>query len=174
MKLVCPSCGATHSAEAWQSNAHARLCLKLACELPPGVSRRAIAYLALFRAPSGRGLSWSRALRLLRAIELLVKAPHISWQRKPARPNAPAAWAQALERIIENPPRSLPLKSHGYLTAIAYEIADELDKSAEDRRIAAERNHTYHQQVRPDGHDRVSIDKIRALQQKLRGATKHL
>lgn len=138
MRLICPSCGATHSAEAWESDVNARQCIRVIGELPTEVSRRALAYLALFRSPN-RGLRWSTALRLLVELQRIVKEPYIQWEGKVARPNVSQAWALAMERVIEHPPKRLPLKSHGYLRSVAYEIADELDRAVEKKRIEAER-----------------------------------
>ena len=64
----------------------------------------------------------------------LLETREIKWKNKAPRPNSARAWALAMERVIENPPRSLPLKSHGYLRAIAYEMADEIDREKELRR----------------------------------------
>ena len=151
MRLICPSCGATHSAEGWSSDADARQCIKIVGELPWDVSRRALAYLALFRAhgnpasPCGLrrdkgGLRWAKALRLLHELTLLINESFISWDGKPARPCDARIWALAMEKVIENPPKRLPLKSHGYLRAVAYEVADELDRGAESSKIKAERS----------------------------------
>lgn len=139
MKLTCPSCGAIHSAEGWSADAVARQCLRLVGELPGGVSRRCLAYLALFRPHTGRGLRWSTVLRLLGELKALVGDYYISWDKKPSRKNSAAAWAQAMERVIECPPKRLPLKSHGYLRAIAYDIANEMDRADEKVRNRDER-----------------------------------
>jgi len=123
-----------HSAQAWANDALCRQALQIATELPADVSRRSLSYLALFRAQS-RGLIWSKALRLLSELKDEVCQASIQWQNKPARPNTARAWADAMEQVIAHPPKRLPLKSHGYLKAIAYEIADEMDKAAEKRRV---------------------------------------
>jgi len=140
MKLTCPSCGGIHSAEAWANDAQARQALKLVGELPGDISRRAMAYVALFRPLSGRGLSWAKALRLLGELEGLISMPHIHWKQQPARPNTATAWAQAMERVIERPPARLPLTSHGYLQSIAYEVANDRDRSKERSNITAEQS----------------------------------
>lgn len=131
MKMVCPSCGAVHSAEAWQNDADARQCLRIIGELPHDVSRRALPYLALFRPLSGRGLAWSKALRVLSELQEHVSRSYVQWENKVARPNSAQAWGEAMERVIARPPKKLPLSSHGYLRSIAYDIADEKDKQAE-------------------------------------------
>jgi hypothetical protein len=140
MRLICPSCGAIHSAEAWVNDADARQCLLIVAELPAEVGRRALPYLAMFRpSGSGRALTWSKALRLLAELKQVVSESFIYWDRCPERPNSAGAWAGALEQIVQRPPKQLPLTSHGYLRKIAYDIADQADKAAEVRRNKAER-----------------------------------
>lgn len=138
MKLICPSCGAVHSVEAWKNDAIARQCLKLAGEMQHEISRGCFAYLALFRS-DGRSLQWKKVLRLLFELKELTTVSHIQWKNQVARPNSAYAWGLALDRVTENPPKGLPLKSHGYLRAIAYEIADEMDRKAEVNRNKKER-----------------------------------
>lgn len=140
MRLTCPACGAIASLEAWENDAHCRAFQGHVAALPPAVAGQALAYLALFRPEGGRGLSWKRAAGLLQELRALVAAPQITWERKVARPNRPEAWARALERLIASPPRRLPLKSHGYLQAMAYDVADELDREAEAARARCERS----------------------------------
>jgi len=139
VKLVCPSCGAIHSAEAWKNDADIRRALMVLGELPLSVSSRTMLYLALFRPHSGRGLMWAKACRLLVELNSLVSADRIGWERLPARPNSAVAWSRAMETVVERPPKRLPLTSHGYLRRIAYEIADEMDKDAERAKITDER-----------------------------------
>jgi len=132
MKLTCPSCAAVHSAEAWTTDSLVRQFIKVVAEeLPADVGRRALQYLALFRPHSGRGLRWDKALRLAGELQDLVGDPEIQWKGKPVRPNSATAWALAMERMIENRPKQLPLTSHNYLRAIAYEIANEMDRKKE-------------------------------------------
>ena len=138
MKLICPSCGAVHSADSWQSDGQAREALRIVAELPREVSSRCLPYLALFR-PASRGLTWRRVLTLLAELKALIDDPYVQWKRNPARPNAAHAWGQAMERVINHPPAGLPLTSHGYLRPIAYEIANDLDRAAEKKEVAAER-----------------------------------
>jgi len=138
MRLICPSCGAMHSAESWLNDADARQCMILTADLPWDVSRRCFNYLALFRS-GARGLVWGKTLRLLSELSDLMKAAEISWEKKPNRPGSARIWGMALDKIIEHPPKRLPLKSHGYLRAIAWEIADEADKGREKKEILNQR-----------------------------------
>lgn len=153
MKLVCPSCGAVHSAEAWTSNADMRQLVGIISGMPTSVARNVLAYIALFRPPvpetdkGYRGLSWGRALRLAGEIDRLVKETHISWKHKPARPIDAARWGMGIERVISNPPRDLPLTHHNYLRSIAYGMADDADRTAEVRRNQSERDGTLQREL---------------------------
>ena len=181
MKLICPSCGAVASAEAWTSNADARECIRIVAELPADVSRRALPYLALFRPQvpeiekGYRGLVWSRALRLLIDLKNLVDEPFISWEKRPARPNIPMAWSQAMEQVIQRPPRRLPLETHGYLRRIAYDIADEMDQAAEVKYNQAERDGSLRNSLSegrissPMLEPAMSVEEMRAIRKKNMG-----
>jgi hypothetical protein len=131
-----------HSLEAWENDPQARQCLKLIGELPYDVSSNCLPYMAMFRSGSARALAWTKALRLLSEFREIVSQPYVQWDGRPARPSSPRVWAQALERIADSPPKNLPLKSHGYLRSIAYQIADEIDRKAETRRNQAEKTGT--------------------------------
>lgn len=141
MRLVCPACGASASAEAWENDADCRMALRVVAELPEPVARRALGYLALFRPPSGRGLRWSAALRILSELALLVQAPTVRWERGPERANSAVAWGEAMERVCAAPPRRLPLKSHGYLRAVADELLQAEEARRERQAVEARRHY---------------------------------
>lgn len=150
MRFPCPSCGAMHSIEGWQGNADARQFARINAELPGSVARHSLHYLSLFRPRTdagGRGLIWSKALRLVGELRLLVDQTQIQWKGRPSRPIDAAIWGMAMERIIENPPRKLPLTSHGYLTSIAYDLADDADRSREVRHNLSERDGTLRRSI---------------------------
>ena len=172
MRLICPSCGACHSAESWQNDPLARQCLLMIGELPHAVSIRCSSYLSLFRPSATRCLSWPKVLRVLSELRDQINQPYIQWEGKVARPNSAMAWAQAMERITDRPPKSLPLKSHGYLRSIAYEIADEMDKKMEygEGRKTAEGGRPMPSAavVYPQTPERLSLspEKLRAIREK--------
>jgi len=157
MKLICPSCGSTHSACAWLNDALARQSIILAGSMQYDISSRCFAYLSLFRPP-GRALQWRKILKLLTELQALVSTPEIKWDNGQARKNSARIWGIALDRIIENPPKRLPLKSHGYLTSIAYEIANDLDRQSEVHRNQAERRGTIHREHTETEPERVFLD----------------
>ena len=172
MRLVCPSCGGVYSAEAWLNDPIARQCLRLVCELPHAVSSRCFAYLSLFRPP-GRSLQWKKVLRLLAELRELATLPYIQWGKKVARPNSAHAWGLAMERMIEHPPKRLPLKSHGYLRSVAYEIADEMDRKKETARNKDEREGKIRRlegkKVNPQQPQRISAEIMRDIRKQNMG-----
>ncbi len=139
MRLVCPSCGAVHSAEAWRNDPAARNCLVRAAGLPGPVADQVLGYLALFRPSPQRGLQWGRTLRLLTDLEEQMRCGHIQQTHKVARPAGPHIWGQAMAKMIDQPPGKLPLKNHNYLRAIVYDLADEADRVMETARNRTER-----------------------------------
>lgn len=142
MKLICPSCGAVHSIDAWRNDAVIRQCLRLTGDFPYDISSRCFAYLALFR-PREKSLQWKKVLRLLSELAVLTERTHIQWKKSPARPSSAGIWGKAMEQICENPPKRLPLKSHGYLQSIAYDLADDMDRQGEAKRNQAERSGSF-------------------------------
>lgn len=138
MKLTCPSCGAIHSAEAWENDADARVCLGIVAKMHKAISPLALIYLGFFRPASGRGLQWKKALRLLQEFTDLATAPEIGWKKNRVLRNKPEYWARAVERMIARPPSDLPLDTHNYLRAIAYGIAKDESVEVEQNRNKAE------------------------------------
>jgi hypothetical protein len=165
-----------HSAEAWGNDAQARQCLMIVAELPAEVATRALPYLAMFRTGK-RGLSWTKALGLMHSLRLMVMDSHIQWDRQPARPNSPSVWAQALERIIQRPPPSLPLTSHMYLKKVAYDVANAVDKAAEVRHNAAERAGRLPEQTRAHVETPIepmmTVEQMRAIREQKMGRRKN-
>lgn len=161
MKTVCPSCGAIHSAEALFSDAEARQCLKVMVEMPGSVGRHLLPYLALFRGNQGRVLQWRRALVLASELRDLATAAHVQRGHNVARPNSPAFWAEAMGRIVAMPPARLPLKSHGYLAAMVYDLADEADKAAERDRNTAVASGTSRAASKPGA--AMSVEEMRRI-----------
>jgi len=179
MRYPCPSCGAMHSIEGWAGNADARQFARINAELPASVARHSLHYLSLFRPRSadgsGRGLIWSKALRLIGELQHLVAQEHLQWKGQPARPVDAAAWGLAMERIIEKPPRKLPLTSHGYLTSIAYDIADEADRAREVLHNKSERDGSLRRAIADQRGDDpadapiLTVAQMREIRQKKRG-----
>lgn len=131
MKTVCPSCGAVNSLEGLLTDADARLCMKTLSEIPSPALRWVLPYIALFRGTSGRVLQWRRVLTLLTELRDMVISSHVQRGHGAARPNSAVFWAEAMERMVTMPPSRLPLTSHGYLSAMVYDVADKQDRATE-------------------------------------------
>jgi len=134
MRLVCPSCGAIHSAEAFVNDEQARRFLDLLVGMDASIQRALLHYIAFFRPESGKGLRWTRAVNLLEELKKLIEAEYIEWDKKKPIKNNVRYWALALDKMIDSPPKRLPLKNHNYLRVIAYEIAEEEDRGLEEER----------------------------------------
>ncbi len=167
MKLICPSCGAVHSAEAWQNDPVARQCLKLVSEMPHAVGSRCFAYLALFRK-QGNSLRWKTVLNLLFDLKTRASKPYVQWKGQVARPSSAAIWGQAMDRVIENPPPSLPLKTHGYLRSAVYDIANNLDRKTEVKKNQSERDGSFHprQPSEVQEPERITGEEMKAIRRK--------
>lgn len=134
MRLICPSCGAIASAEAWENDAAARQALDVVTRLPGVVQSRVLPYLGLFRQ-GGRGLTWTRALRLLQQLQDMVESGTVRWEGGELRPCPPTVWAAALDAVLARRPKGL--KNHNYLRHVAWEMA--AGQAAREER-AAERH----------------------------------
>jgi hypothetical protein len=166
MRLTCPGCGVIGSIEAFTVDDHAKRTLMAITTLPGAVAALVLGYLALFRPGSSRGLTWKRAEALVIALQALVTASHIQWDRQVARPASPAIWAEALRKISATPPRRLPLKSHGYLTSIAYDLADEADRRVEVARNKTERTGQFRTGEKAVEPSQISVAEMREMKRK--------
>jgi len=101
-----------------------------------------------------------------------VSEPHIQWKRQVARPSSAKIWGDAMERMIECPPKRLPVKSHGYLRSVAYEIADEMDrkrevkKNKDERRTSNVEHRTSNVTAEPE---RISVEDMKLIRRKNMG-----
>ena len=182
MRFICPSCGAIASVEAWLSNADSRECLSIIAGMPSDVGKQTLYYLTLFRPrvpeidKGYRGLIWTRTLRLLIELKRLMDDPYIGWENRPTRPNNPLAWSQAMEQVIQRPPRRLPLETHGYLRRIAYDIADEMDRAVEVKHNRAERDGSLRRELSrerkplPGLEPSMSVEEMKAIRRKNMGS----
>lgn len=131
MILVCPSCGATHSAEAWENDMNARKAFAARAALPIEVSAHLLPYLALFR-PDKRALSWSRSLKVMQELAALIAPGWVQVQGKPARECPPAIWAAGMAQMVERSATlQRPLKNHNYLRQVVWQLADQADAGRE-------------------------------------------
>lgn len=141
MRLVCPSCGATASAEAWHNDAAIRYTIDALLQLPTPVRLQALAYLGLFRQGT-KALPWRRALNIARSLKDLVQSETIHWQGGETRPVNAEIWGKAIEATLASGPKGL--KNHNYMRKCAWDLAAELAAKTERDREATR------QKRRPD------------------------
>lgn len=146
MKLVCPGCGATASAEAWVNDATCREVLQVVSRLQAPLPKTCLGYLSLFR-PGVRALTWKKALRVSLEVEQLTGRGFVNIQGKVDR-NCPARiWAKAMEQMLEQRDRlNLPMPNHNYLRKVAYDLADQMDYRQEKKSESQKQA----QRIRPD------------------------
>lgn len=123
MRLICPSCGAVHSFEAWANDPEIRRFIADFMRLPSAVQPRVGAYLACFRKGDS-GLRWPVARKLLAGLVDLVNSGRVSWERSELRPAPPELWAEALDAVIARNKRGF--SNHNYLRHTAFEMASTL------------------------------------------------
>jgi len=133
MKLVCPSCGLTASAEAWINDASARDLLLAVASLTHPLPKATLPYLGLFR-PEKRALSWDKAGKIVAELVKLAASGHVQAPGKVARPCPPRIWAAAMEQMVDRRDAiRRPLPNHNYLKQVAWQLADEEDGKKELR-----------------------------------------
>jgi hypothetical protein len=188
VRLVCPSCGAIASAEAWANDAAWRQCLQVALELPSAVQQRTLPYIGLFRpAPSprageggvrGKGLSSARALRLIKDLRDLVVRGSIQWAGGEERPAGSMLWAEALDAVLARRPTAL--ENHNYLRRVAWEMAKggaarvetrrELDRQAKSgARAPSPQPSPARGDVETEGEQPATPEQLEAVKATLRG-----
>lgn len=137
MRLVCPSCGATASAEAWSNDAAIRYTIDALIQLPTPVRLQALAYLGLFRQGT-KALPWRRALTIARSLKDLVETGTVHWQGGETRPCNAEVWGKAMEATLVTGPKGL--KNHNYMRKCAWDLAADLAAKAEKDREEKRRN----------------------------------
>lgn len=144
MRLVCATCGAVASIEAWLNDPVCREALGILSALPENTSD----YIGLFRARNSgitsRGLRWPRVLTLAKELQTLVSSGWVKGKDGDIdRPATRSHWGQAITRMVNFPPRKTPLKNHNYLIAVVYDMASETAWKSETHRNRKERNGTF-------------------------------
>lgn len=163
MRLICPSCGAIASAEAWMNDAIIRNFFETAMKLPAPVQIRTLHYLGLFRK-KGKALPWRRALTLAKSLRDLTGQDTVRWESGEMRPATPDLWGRAMEATIASNPQGL--KNHNYLRSVAYDLAEELAAKAEKDREATLKKRTRETEGEPEPMSETTRKQIDALKHK--------
>lgn len=164
MKLVCPSCGATASAEAWVNDAAIRYTIEALIGLPTPVRLQALAYLGLFRQGT-KALPWRRALNIVTSLKDIVAESTVHWQGGETRPINAEIWGKAIEATLASGPKGL--KNHNYLRKCAWEMAAELAAQTEKKREEQKRNIRRETAEEPEALSEATRKNIDAMKKKL-------
>lgn len=134
----CWHCGATGDLTAFAAGERSREALKLALKLPREVQVELMGYFALFEpGPGKRSVPDETAARLMATLVELAGAGTVKWKQGAERACPPRLWAEALRIVIAAKDSiELPLKSHGYLTSVAYKLASKAEAKSESRPLA--------------------------------------
>ena len=138
---VCPDCGLRADLLVFAEQAGANAGLAAALALPPLLGGRILRYLRLFNPPR-KVLASAKATRLLTELAAAVDSARV--ERRGVAHAAPVGlWAAALDAVLAQPPERLPLDGHGYLFAVAWNLAERAagrqERQAEDRLRHGER-----------------------------------
>jgi hypothetical protein len=128
---VCPGCGLRADLEVFAAQAGANAALRAALALPPALGERVIRYLRLFSPPQ-KVLSQAKAARLLAELAAAVDSAQVS-RRNVAHAAPLPLWTAALDAVLAQPPERLPLDGHGYLFAVAWNLAEKAAARREQR-----------------------------------------
>lgn len=161
MRLVCPSCGATASAEAWNNDAAIRYTIGALLQLPTPVRLQALAYLGLFRQGI-KALPWRRALTIATSLKDLVQEDTVHWQGGETRPVNAEIWGKAIEATLASGPKGL--KNHNYMRKCAWDLAADLAAKTEKDRETARQNRRPDDVADPDklsNETRQQIEKMK-------------
>lgn len=136
MLATCPHCAFQGEVEVFFADAEGKRLAAVMAELPSEVGRAVLAYLRLFK-PAKTALRTARAVKLAREVAELIRAGTVCKDERGGvrRPASPAMWAAGIEQMLAQRDRlSLPLETHGYLRAVVFGLADQVDAQAERQR----------------------------------------
>lgn len=98
--------------------------------MEPALARAVVAYLR-FHKPEKTVLRLGKAAKLAEEIHALATAPEVR-RGGVGRPNRVAYWVAAIEQMQDARAKlRLPMSGHGYLTEVAFSVADSADAQAE-------------------------------------------
>lgn len=134
MKIVCPNCGVSGSAELFLQDTAAREAVAWALAMPAPLAKLLLGYIGLFRPTRSNSLSWDRVAKLLGELKPMFDAGSV---RKKGRdwPVTTEIWQQALSDMLDRRDHLVrPLKNHNYLLEIVVGLADKAEGQAEQKR----------------------------------------
>ena len=151
MQATCPCCQTAFPLEAGMLDADAKRLAMVLAGADPALGRALIGYLRLHK-PAKTVLRMGKAAKLAEEVVALATASEVR-RGGVSRPNAARYWAMAIEQMLELREKlRLPLSGHGYLTEVAYSLADSADAAFERQAHADARagKHLAQESVKPD------------------------
>lgn len=153
----CPRCDFKAPTVAFLKAADEGQLTVAVLKLPSSVQNHYLAYFSLFRPQSGCAVSISKAERLTNELAELVNKGHVSQKGQVDRPCQPRIWSMAMEQMLERAGGlTLPIKTHGYLKTIAWDLANKesagqesTNRQDEARGVAPTSTQTIHRGVDP-------------------------
>ncbi len=135
----CPRCAYKAPILCFYNEAKDGRILEAYTKLPPAVQAHYFSYLSLFRPASGTAMQSAKAARLTVSLADEIAKGYISRKGLVDRPAAPHIWSQAMEKMMEQAATlTLPLKTHGYLKTIVYDLANKENSGQEQAQRAGE------------------------------------
>ncbi len=135
----CPRCDFKAPTVAFLKAADDGAMVVAVLKLPASVQGCFLAYFSLFRPSSGCAVSLKKATRLTLELADLVNRGFVKRKASIDRSCPPRLWAIAMEQMIERAATlTLPLKTHGYLKTIAYDLASKEDSGQEQHNRSSE------------------------------------
>lgn len=108
-------------------------------KLPKSVQNHYLAYFSLFRPKTGCAVSIKKAERLTNELAELVNSGFVKQKSQVDRSCSPRIWGMAMEQMLERAATlTLPLKTHGYVRTIAWDLANKESAGQEQTNRAGE------------------------------------
>lgn len=128
----CPRCAFKAPIVSFYQEAKDGRVILAFAKLPAGVQSNYFQYLSLFRPGSGCAMQSAKAERLTLELAEETNRGHVSQKGKVDRPCPPHIWSRAMEQMLERAGGlTLPVKTHGYLKTIAWDLANKEDAANE-------------------------------------------
>lgn len=135
----CPRCGFKAPIVCFYQEAKDSRVVAAFAKLPAQVQANYFPYLSLFRPKSGCAVQSAKAERLTMELAKDVNRGYVHQKGQVDRPCPPHIWSMAMEHMIERAGGlTLPLKTHGYLKTVAWDLADKEDRQQETKRRKSE------------------------------------
>lgn len=161
MKVVCPCCQTDFPIDAGLLDGDGKRLALILAEAEPALARSVIRYLALHK-PAKQALRLARAAKLAEEVITLAMAPEVR-RGGASRPNRAEFWTQAIEQMTENRSKlRLPLSGHGYVTEVAFGLAEQAEAREEARAEEAKRTGG-HRRTAPGGRTEAETTRDREI-----------